>query len=145
MEEQSPAQEFLALQLCFSHLPGLAPLTEMARGESLALRYLADCGPACPTQLSRAMHVSTARIAALVRHLESKGLVLRAREPKDERKIRISLTPAGRALLQARAAQAAACAQQLLAALEPDELQQYLALQRKLLGAATEIAPSQTV
>ena len=91
------------------------------------------------------MHVSTARIAALVRHLESKGLVLRAREPKDERKIRISLTPAGRALLQARAAQAAACAQQLLAALEPDELQQYLALQRKLLGAATEIAPSQTV
>ena len=140
MEEQSPAQEFLALQLCFSHLPGLAPLAEMARGESLALRYLADCGPACPTQLSRAMHVSTARIAALVRHLESKGLVLRAREPKDERKIRISLTPAGRALLQA-----AACAQQLLAALEPDELQQYLALQRKLLGAATEIAPSQTV
>ena len=141
MEEQSPAQEFLALQLCFSHLPGLAPLAEMARGESLALRYLADCGP----QLSRAMHVSTARIAALVRHLESKGLVLRAREPKDERKIRISLTPAGRALLQARAAQAAACVQQLLAALEPDELQQYLALQRKLLGAATEIAPSQTV
>ena len=26
MAETSPAQEFLALQLCFSHLPGLAPL-----------------------------------------------------------------------------------------------------------------------
>ena len=52
MTEQSPAQEFLALQLRFSHLPGLAPLVELALGESLALRYLADCGPACPTQLS---------------------------------------------------------------------------------------------
>ncbi len=71
MEEQSPAQEFLALQLCFSHLPGLAPLAEMARdGARAALP--GRLRPRLPDAARPRGLVSTARIAALVRHLEAR-------------------------------------------------------------------------
>lgn len=130
------ARELLALQALFAHLPQAAALSEMLHGENLALYHLYCNDTACPTQLSQVMHVSTARIAALLRHLEEKGWVARSPAADDERRVRITLTAAGHALVQEKVACAHACICRLLSPLRPAEAQQYFHLQKKLLLAA---------
>lgn len=73
------------------------------RGEACILNYLCDQNePAQPGELSAIMEASSARVAAVLRNLESKGLIERSIDSKDRRKILVSITDTGRALVQAR-------------------------------------------
>lgn len=57
-------------------------ITDSNRGEGVLLGYLARHGrEATPAELSEALGVSTARIAALLNKMERKGLVERQRNP----------------------------------------------------------------
>lgn len=44
------------------------------------------------------MHVSTARVAVLLKKMEAKGLLEKQRDPKDARKVMVRLSDAGREL-----------------------------------------------
>ncbi|WEV53801.1 MarR family transcriptional regulator [Bifidobacterium sp. ESL0704] len=66
------------------------------RGEPFVLRQLLRHGTATPTQLAVALHASSGRISALLKALESKGLVSREIDAKDRRNVLVSLTDAGR-------------------------------------------------
>lgn len=55
-------------------------------------------------ELGQRLHLESNTLTPLLKRLEAQGLVARARDPKDERQVRIRLTPKGRAL------QAPACA-----------------------------------
>lgn len=70
-------------------------LTEKMGGEALLLHYLSEKGDAAPSDLSIAMGVSTARIAAALNDLEKKELVKREIDICDRRKIIVSLTDKG--------------------------------------------------
>ena len=67
------------------------------RGEVFVLRYLAQReAPALPSELSRALQSSTARISAVLGSLEKKGQILREVDPANRRNTLVTLTPAGR-------------------------------------------------
>ncbi|MCI5892460.1 MAG: MarR family transcriptional regulator [Clostridiales bacterium] len=74
-------------------------MTDANRGEGVLLAYLRrHNGEATPTELSEALHVSTARIAVLLNKMERKQLVERQKHPNNNRNTIVKLLPNGRKL-----------------------------------------------
>ncbi|TLM99542.1 winged helix-turn-helix transcriptional regulator [bacterium] len=103
----------------------------------LLLRLLVEektgnCTGVTPTGLSHSQRVSKNTISALLRGLESQGLIQRALDPADLRAFRIQLTPAGRDYLLANAPRRFAAVDQMLSGLDPAEQDQLITLLNKL-------------
>ncbi len=76
---------------------------KQTQGELLALYYLYEWDRGIfPQTLSREMHVSSARIAAMLRDMEEKGWIVRGTDPENSRRILVSLTQRGRDEAMAR-------------------------------------------
>ena len=82
---------------------------------------------------SRIAPSSSARIAALLKHLEAKGWIVRTPDADDERRVDVVLTEAGAACIRERLSAVLDEVSGLLSALSPEEAAEYVRLQRKLL------------
>lgn len=72
-------------------------INESIRGEKFAMQYIVNQNkPVLPSELSREMQVSSARIAATLNSLEKKGWITRTIDPQDRRRVLISLTESGK-------------------------------------------------
>ncbi len=72
-------------------------ITESMHGEAFVLGYIAQrSGYVLPSEISHAMNVSTARIAAALNGLEKKGYIARQIDKSDRRKILVELTGEGK-------------------------------------------------
>ncbi len=60
------------------------------------LRHLALAGPLTPTELSHRLIVTPGNITGLLRRLVGLKLIEMRRSPRDRRRIRVAITPAGR-------------------------------------------------
>ncbi len=91
-----------------------------------------------PTMLSRYSNVSRNTISALLRGLEAQGLIMRALDPADRRRVHIRLTDAGRELVAAQAPRFTAHAEGLFAHLTKEEREMLLHLLEKVRNALVE-------
>lgn len=67
------------------------------QGETMVIKFLDILGePASPKHLAEALNLSSARIAALLGSLEKKGQITRDMDPKDRRRIQVTLTNCGK-------------------------------------------------
>ena len=99
--DDAPTYEELAHELLGELMSLGSALTPMmvnsTRGETAALMRLYHVETALtPGQLGAHAHVSSARVANMLRSLEEKGLVTRAHSERDRRQVEVSLTDAGR-------------------------------------------------
>jgi DNA-binding MarR family transcriptional regulator len=106
----------------------------------ILLRLLIDekggnCTGLNPTNLSHSQRVSKNTISALLRGLETQGLIQRAIDPADLRAFRIQLTPAGREYVLANAPRRFERVDHILSGLSVDEQEQLIALLTKLQRA----------
>jgi DNA-binding MarR family transcriptional regulator len=62
------------------------------------LKNLQRDGPLTPNQLAASLAVDQSSVSSLLRRLETRGLISRARVAEDQRSVRIDLTPEGRGL-----------------------------------------------
>jgi DNA-binding MarR family transcriptional regulator len=103
----------LELQLCFAlytsnnlmsrlYRPLLEPLG-LTYPQYLAMMALWETSPQTVGALGRRLSLDSGTLTPLFKRLEKAGLVLRERDPQDQRRVLIALTEAG-AALQARAA-----------------------------------------
>lgn len=129
------AKKMLLLRAQLSHLPAGEAVSDACGGEFFALSLLLAGAPSCPSALSRSMGVSSARIAALLKHLEQKGLVLRRTDEHDERRVNVSLTDAGRKLINERRREAIERVAAALRSLGEEDALEYIRLQQKMLDA----------
>ena len=129
------AEKMLSVRAQLSHLPAGEVVSDACGGEFVALSLLLDNAPGCPSELSRSMGVTSARIAALLKHLEQKGLVLRRTDELDERRVNVSLTEAGRELINARRKEAIGRVAAALRSLGEEDAREYVRLQQKMLDA----------
>jgi DNA-binding MarR family transcriptional regulator len=67
--------------------------------QGAALSTVEQYGPLTPSELAQRERVQRPTVARMLASLEERGLVQRAADPGDRRSALISLTPAGRALL----------------------------------------------
>lgn len=78
--------------------------------------------PAQPGDLTGLLQMTTSNVAAALRELEAAGLVTRARDAQDRRKVRIVLTQEGQSVVAAsRRERDSWLGQAIEALLEPDE------------------------
>ena len=91
-----------------------------------------------PSKLRRSMGVSSARIAALLKHLEQKGWISRSADEHDERRVNVSLTDAGRELINSRRREAIERVAAALRSLGEEDAHEYVRLQQKMLDALSE-------
>jgi len=64
----------------------------------LAMLALWERDGATVSEIGARLHLDSGTLTPLLKRLEAAGLVRRARDPADERQVRIALTPKGRAL-----------------------------------------------
>ena len=118
------AAELLSFRTALHHLPAVRRLDEMSGGEYFVLHFLLrHGGTAGPSE----------RIAALLKHLEAKGWIVRTPDADDERRVDVVLTEAGAACIRERLSAVLDEVSGLLSALSPEEAAEYVRLQRKLL------------
>ena len=99
------------------------PDDELSLPESSALTRLDRNGPATASALARLEQISPQSMGATLGSLESRGLVQRAADPKDGRRIVLSLTNAGRQKLRdKRSARTAQLSQALQTSFTEPEL-----------------------
>ena len=99
------------------------PDDELSLPESSALTRLDRNGPATASALARLEQISPQSMGATLSALEGRGLVQRAADPQDGRRIVLSLTDTGRQTLRdKRSARTARLAQALQASFTQPEL-----------------------
>lgn len=97
MDYSKLAEEFLQNTYRLSRHSMYKKINESMHGEIFALQYIASRkGAVQPSEISNMTHVSSARIAATLNSLESKGLITRRIDTIDRRRILVELTPNGK-------------------------------------------------
>ncbi len=80
------------------HSRQLAQSHQLTGPQALLLRELASAGELAPSHIARRISLSQATVTDIVKRLERRGLVSRARDGGDRRRVQIRLTQAGRQL-----------------------------------------------
>ena len=127
------AEQIVELQGVLHRLPTSRKLPLLEGGLYFVLSYLADHPGTHPRELSREMGVSTARVAAMLRHLEEHGMISRQADASDSRQVLVSITPAGLHEIQEKWAKAVQVVAAILEQLGPDDAQTLLRLQKRII------------
>ncbi len=102
---------------------------ELTLSESAALARLDRGGPATAAALARLEQISPQSMGATLAALETRGLVTRTRDPDDGRRVILSITEAGLAVLRDRRnARTERLAQALSSGFTRAELEQLIAV-----------------
>jgi DNA-binding MarR family transcriptional regulator len=118
----------VSVGLLHRRLRQVRPEGELSLPETSALARLDRGGPATPGALAKLEQISPQSMGATLAGLEARGLVARRPDPGDGRRAVMSLTEAGRRVLQdKRAARTQQLAQALSAGFSAAELGQLMA------------------
>lgn len=98
MDYSALAREYMAIFYKMRKRKNQKKITDSMHGEQFVLTFLSrHGGSVIPSEISNEMGISTARVAAALGSLESKGLVTRRIDERDRRRILVELTEDGRA------------------------------------------------
>jgi len=91
------AREYMEVLFQMRNRKASKKISDSMHGEHVMLAYLSHHGDSgIPSEISNELGISTARIAATLNGLESKGLLTRRIDELDRRRILVELTEAGR-------------------------------------------------
>lgn len=101
MDYSELAMEFLQKMYVFHKGKQQKKTDDFLQGGSFILQYInLRNEDVIPSEISNEMSISTARIAAALGNLESKGLITRQIDINDRRRILVSLTPEGKEIAE---------------------------------------------
>ena len=133
MDYMELAEELLSLRLKTLQIPAVQKLSELEQGEYFVLHYLLIHAEAVhPRDLSTALAVSTARIAAILKQLEKKKHIRRYIDDTDKRQVIVVLTEAGRERIEKKHTDVLPYLRSLLEQLEPEDAQSYVRIEREI-------------
>lgn len=109
-------------------------MSQMARGEILALNYIAaNRNKVYPKDMSKALMLTTARIAAMLKSLENQKLITRIPDPSDSRQVIVELTEAGASVVEERRDAMIKAVAKMLESLGEEDAEAYVRIQKKLI------------
>lgn len=98
MDYTALAREYMEVLYKMRNRKSEKKINDSLRGEQFVLTYIArHGGSVIPSEISNEMGISTARVAAALGSLESKGMISRSIDTRDRRRILVELTEEGRA------------------------------------------------
>ena len=96
MDYEALSKEFLQVIYKYHQMRSQQQLNSAVHGETFVLQYIASHDNATmPSDISKVMCVSSARIATVLNSLENKGLIIRQIDKQDRRRTILKLTPDG--------------------------------------------------
>lgn len=98
-----------------------APPTPEMRGQFRMMLILQHAGQITMNDLATAMNVTPPTVTGIVKRLVAQGDVVRIPDPDDGRTVRVELTDAGRARMEAHRAQHVAKLEHLLAQIDEED------------------------
>lgn len=138
MDYEALAIELLKNRMKFHRVPANGHMSKLLHGEWFVLNYLNTAQDNVhPKDLSRAMGVSSARIARLLKHMEGKRLVTRRADVQDSRQVILSLTEEGVAAIERIRTEAVRQTARLLEQLGPEDAQHYLRIEQKIVQSVS--------
>lgn len=109
-------------------------MSQIARGEILALNYLAANGNrAFPKDMSKALMLTTARVAAMLKSLEAQDMITRTPDPSDSRQVIVCLTEKGIDLVKERRTGMIHSVAKMLETLGEEDAKAYVRIQAKMI------------
>lgn len=97
MNFEKLAQQFLEASHQFRKNNHQKKVDETLRGETFLILYVMKRGGSVlPSEISDAMNITSARVAAVLNSLEGKNLITRQIDPSDRRKILVNITEEGK-------------------------------------------------
>jgi DNA-binding MarR family transcriptional regulator len=136
---QAAAELRATLGLLYRRLRQTRAAGDPSLPESTALSRLDRHGPITAAQLARFEQVSPQSIGATLQSLEARGLIDRAPDPTDGRRMILSLTQAGRETVHSKRAARTEQLTRALTALTPEERRQLIAALPALTHLAEEL------
>lgn len=133
MDYQKLAEELLESMSKLSKFPMQKNAERFVRGEMLALTYLSHHDALSPGEISAEMNISTARTAKLLDSLGAKGLIIRAPDCGDKRKIRVKLTDAGASHIEAYKAHVLSSVCSVLQGLGEKDAEEYVRIMKRII------------
>lgn len=110
-------------------------ILEMGRGEVLVMNYLSsNKNRAYPKDISKALMLTTARIAAILKNLEKHDMITKTQDSLDNRQTVVELTDAGVASISARKEKLVQATAKMLETLGEDDAKAYIRIQKKLMN-----------
>lgn len=114
-------------------------IMDVNRGEGVVLSYLVHHNEeATPAQLSQALDVSTARVAALLNKMERKKLVVRQRHPDNNKNTIVKLLPDGTKLHEEQESIFNRCTVRFFETLGEEKAALFVELQREMVDFLLE-------
>lgn len=102
--------------------------------QSAALQSIAHHGTLSQAEIGEAIGMEPANVHGLVDRLKKKGLISAARDPANPKRMRVRLTKAGNAMIEALQIVAIEAEHDALSKLTAAEQEQFVALLRKMLA-----------
>ncbi len=112
----------------------------LATAQALSVLEGAD-HPLTPNQIGQHLHLTSGTVTTVIDSLERRGLVERHPHPEDRRKVLVSITDAGRAVLDRYLPEAVAIQTAMLASLDDDELSTLNELLTRALASTVGVDP----
>ena len=108
-------------------------MNRSVQGETFVLEYIyRRKGDVLPSEISSQMEVSSARIAATLKNLEKKNLIIRQIDLNDRRRILVTLTTQGKEAIEKQRAEVIGHVTQMLENLGEHDAKEYVRILEKL-------------
>lgn len=137
MDYSKLADEFLEQMHLFRKFEPQQKINESMRGEAFVLHHIAKNNDhIIPSEISDAMGISGARIAATLNSLQNKGCITRQIDPSDRRRILVSLTDKGREQEEAHRRMLTGTIEKMLRLLGEHDAKEYIRISLKMAELA---------
>ncbi len=137
MDYTKLAEDFLREMRAFRRFKPQKSINESMHGEAFVLHHIATSGnPVIPSEISEAMGISGARIAATLNSLENKCYIIRQIDTSDRRRILVTLTEKGREQEHACRRKLTETVEKMLRLLGEDDAKEYVRITRKMASLA---------
>ncbi len=134
MDYTKLAIQLIDMRASAPHIKMERTMSQIARGEVLALNYLAANGNrAYPKDMSKALMLTTARVAAMLKSLEGQDMITRTPDPSDSRQVIVCLTEKGIAIVEERRTAMIHSVAKMLEALGEEDAKAYVRIQARLI------------
>lgn len=147
MDYTKLAEEFLEKMHLLKRTKPQKRVDETMRGEMFALQYIYRHGAdVLPSAISDEVDISTARIAATLNGLESKGLITRQIDTSDRRRILVNLTESGRELAESVGREMLSDMSKMFSILGEKDAKEYLRITGRILEIMQNFSdPNKTI
>ncbi len=133
MDYYAMAEELMDLRFETLEMRANRQLAKLETGELFVMNYLSEHGcTAYPKELSRAMSVSTARIAVILKRLEKNKWITRKSDMADNRQVIVSLTSSGYTMIREKRKELLSLWAEILEEIGPDDAREFLRVKRRI-------------